>query len=135
MLLRARRRAVRLGRADAFVLADAQDLPFRDGAFDAAVLHHVLAVVPDARAALAEAARSVASGGRLTVLDKFVRKGGRAGLPRRLLDRLLRHRVTGLLLVFEEALAAAPSLVVVDDRDDLPGGAYRRILLRKEERA
>jgi len=134
MLLRARARSRRLGRHDAFVLADAQRLPFSGGAFPRAVLHLVLAVVPDPRAALAEAARAVAPGGRLAVLDKFVRHGTRPSLLRRLLDRLLHDRVTGLLLVFEEALASAPSLSVVADHADLRGG-YRRIVLRKEGEA
>jgi len=132
MLLRARERSRRLGRADSFVLADARRLPFRDGAFPGAVLHLVLAVVPDPRAALAEAARAVAPGGRLAVFDKFVRAGTRPGLLRRLLHRLLRDRVTGLLLDLEETLAATPSLSVLLDQAELPGGAYRRIVLRKE---
>lgn len=132
MLLRARARSRRIGRSDAFVLADAQRLPFRSGALDAAVLHLVLAVVPDARAALAEAARVVAPGGRLAVLDKFVPPGTRPGLVRRLLDRLLRDRATGLLLRFEEALAGAPDLAVAEDEKLLLGRSYRRILLRKE---
>jgi ubiquinone/menaquinone biosynthesis C-methylase UbiE len=132
MLLRARARSRRLGRSDAFVLADARRLPFRDGAFPGAVLHLVLAVVADPRAALAEAARAVAPGGRLAVFDKFVRAGRRPGLLRRLLDRLLRDRVTGLLLRFEDALDAAPTLSVLLDEPELPGGAYRRIVLRKE---
>jgi ubiquinone/menaquinone biosynthesis C-methylase UbiE len=132
MLLRARERSRRLGRSDGFVLADAQRLPFRGGSLAGAALHLVLAVVPDPGAALAEAGRAVATGGQLTVLDKFVRAGERPGPVRRLLDRLLRDRVTGLLLCFEEALAAAPALAVAEDEADLFGGAYRRILLRKE---
>lgn len=132
MLLRARARSRRLGRSDSFVLADAQRLPFLDGSLPAALLHLVLAVVPDARRALAEAARAVTAGGRLAVLDKFVPAGARPGVLRRLLDRLLRERATGLLLGFEEALAAAPSLVLVDDAAAPLGGSYRRILVRKE---
>jgi ubiquinone/menaquinone biosynthesis C-methylase UbiE len=132
MLLRARERSRRFGRADTFVLADAQRLPFRKGSLDGAVLHLVLAVVPDPGAALAEAARVVVPGARLAVLDKFVRAGERPGHGRRLLDRLLRNLATGLLLSFEEALAAAPSLSVSLDEPDLLGGAYRRILLVKE---
>jgi hypothetical protein len=66
------------------------------------------------------------------VLDKLVRTGERPGVVRRLLDRLLRDRATGLLLSLEESLAAAPTLSVAADEVDLFGGAYRRILLRKE---
>jgi len=132
MLLRARDRSRRLGRSDAFVLADAQRLPVREGSLGGAVLHLVLAVVPDPGAALAEAARAVAAGGSLAVLDKLVRAGEHPGPFRRLLDRLLRDRATGLLLRFEEALAAAPLLAVAEDEADLFGGAYRRMLLRKE---
>ncbi len=132
MLLRARKRSRGLARSDAFVLADAQRLPFRGGSLAGAILHLVLAVVPDPGAALAEAARSVVTGGHLAVLDKFVRAGERPGPVRRLLDRLLRDRATGLLTRFEEALAAAPLLAIAQDEADLFDGAYRRILLRKE---
>ena len=49
------------------VQADATALPFATGIFDAAVMRHVLHLIPDWRAAVAEALRVVRSGGKLLV--------------------------------------------------------------------
>ncbi len=48
---------------------DANDLPFADGTFDAAVLVQVIEYVPDAVGALREIGRVLAPGGRLLVAD------------------------------------------------------------------
>ncbi len=53
---------------------DMYRLALPDGAFDAAILHHVLHFADDPAAALAEAARTLAPGGRLVVID-FARHG------------------------------------------------------------
>jgi ubiquinone/menaquinone biosynthesis C-methylase UbiE len=50
---------------------DAQDLPYDDGSFDAAVLVTVLGEIPDQDAALREIARVLRSGGRLIVGELF----------------------------------------------------------------
>jgi ubiquinone/menaquinone biosynthesis C-methylase UbiE len=47
------------------LLAEATRLPFRDGAFDATLLVHILHLVPDMEAALAETIRVVRPGGLL----------------------------------------------------------------------
>lgn len=131
MLARARRRARRAGSRPGLYVADAMRLPFRDACFDAAALHLILAVVPDPRPALAEAARVVKPGGRIAVFDKFVREGSRAGLGRRAADRLLRPFVTGLNTCFEDVLRVVPELNVEADQPALAGGLFRRILLRR----
>jgi phosphatidylethanolamine/phosphatidyl-N-methylethanolamine N-methyltransferase len=69
MLRRADRRARRLGRAVDLVLADAQHLPFRDGAFDAAADTFVFCSVPDPIAGLREVHRVVRDGGRVHLLE------------------------------------------------------------------
>ena len=51
--------------------ADARDMPFEDGRFDAAYLTAVLGEVPDQDAALRELARVVRPGGRVVVGELF----------------------------------------------------------------
>ncbi|HSD40448.1 MAG TPA: methyltransferase domain-containing protein [Burkholderiales bacterium] len=118
-------------RADlALVRGDAMRLPFADGAFDFVVMHLIVAVVPDPARCLAEAARVLRPGGRALVLDKFLRSGQRAPV-RRALNAISRHVATRLDVVFEDALAAAPSLVVESDAPALVGGWFRSIALVK----
>ena len=74
MLERARAKSAFLADVE-LIEGDATALPFPDASFDVALLHLILAVVPDARAALAEAARVVRPGGRASVFDKFVPPG------------------------------------------------------------
>jgi ubiquinone/menaquinone biosynthesis C-methylase UbiE len=52
-----------LGGGAAYVVADAQDLPFDDESFDAVIANHMLFHVPDRPRALAEIARVLRSGG------------------------------------------------------------------------
>ncbi len=128
MLERARPRASDLD-ID-FILGDSQCLPFPDASFDHAVLHLILAVVPEPAACLAEAARVVRPGGSLRILDKFLRPGALAPM-RRLLNPLSRRLATRLDVVFEDILADSANLAVIDDRDALLSGWFRLIELRK----
>lgn len=129
MLLRALPRSS--GLAFRPLLGDAQRLPLVDASFDAAVLHLILAVVPDPAACLGEIARVLKPGGRVLVFDKFLRPGQTAWL-RRLANPLLRRVATRLDVVFEEVLAQTPGLVVEDDRSALGGGWFRLIRLRRD---
>ncbi len=69
MLRRAASRARRLGRAVDLVLADAQHLPFRDGAFAAGAATFVFCSVPDPVAGLRELRRVVRKDGRMRLLE------------------------------------------------------------------
>ena len=69
MLQRAVARATRLGRPPDFVLADAQHLPFQDGAFDETASTFVFCSVPDPLAGLKEARRVVRDDGHLNLLE------------------------------------------------------------------
>lgn len=126
------RRAVRRGNGPPFLpaLGDAQRLPFANGSFDAAVLHLILAVVPDPAACLAETCRVVRPGGTILVFDKFLRPDQRAPL-RRLLNPLSRRVATRLDVVWEEVLAAVPGLAEEENCPALAGGWFRRIRLAK----
>lgn len=112
----------------AWVQGDSQALPFGDAVFDHAVLHLILAVVPDSVRALRESARVVKPGGSLHILDKFLRPGQRAPL-RRALNQLTRHMATRTDVVFEEVLAQVTGLTVAADEAAAFGGWFRRIRL------
>lgn len=113
-----------------WVQGDSQQLPFRKESFDHVLLHLILAIVPDTSTALREAARVVRPGGRLFILDKFLRRGEAAPL-RRLINPLMRRIATRTDVVFEDALAATGNLRVIDDQPALAGGWFRMITLEK----
>ena len=112
------------------VRGDAQHLPFADGSFDAAVLHLILAVVPEPAACLAETARVLRPGGYALIFDKFLRPGQPA-LLRRLANPFIRRIATRLDVVFEDVLAAAPALAMEKNQPALAGGWFRFICLRR----
>ncbi|QKT04354.1 methyltransferase domain-containing protein [Ectothiorhodospiraceae bacterium 2226] len=129
MLRRAERRRER---DVALVQGDAMALPVARWSFQAAVLHLILAVVPDPVRALREAARAVVPGGQLLVLDKFLRRGQRAPV-RRALSPLLGRIATRTDVVLEDLLEQVPELRVRHDAPALAGGWFR--LLELEVRA
>jgi len=69
MLRRARRAASLRGDYLPLVQADAQALPFRDGALDGVTLHSLLYLLERPRFALAEARRVLRPGGRIALLE------------------------------------------------------------------
>lgn len=130
MLRRAAPRAVGL-QLD-LVQGNSMALPFADDSFDHAVLHLILAVVPDPAACLAETARVLKPGGSVLLVDKFLRPGERAPL-RRLLNPLARRLATRTDVVFEEVAAQVPQLQVEEDAPLLAKGWFRSIRLVKGE--
>lgn len=128
MLARCARRAAGINFAP--VQGDSLALPFRDASFDHAVLHLILAIVPDPARALAETVRVVRSGGVILVFDKFLRIGQQA-LVRRLLNPVASRLVTRLDVVFEEVLAAVPGVRVTQDEPAAAGGWFRMIRLER----
>jgi ubiquinone/menaquinone biosynthesis C-methylase UbiE len=111
-------------------LGDVMALPYPDAQFDVVVMHLILAVVPQPALALKEAERVLRPGGRILLLDKFLRPGQKAPL-RRLLNTLSRHLATRTDVVFEEVLACCPSLSPREDRPALANGWFRYIHLEK----
>lgn len=128
MLGRAQPRCTRLQLR--LVQGDSQRLPLRSEYFDIALLHLILAIVPDPVSALRETARVLKPGGRVFVLDKFLRAGQRAPL-RRALSPLAARIATRLDVVFEEILAAVASLKLARDEPVLARGWFRSIELVK----
>ena len=130
MLARARRKAAALNLVIQLDAGDARALPYPDAAFDVVVLHLILAVTPHPEGVLVEAGRVLRPGGRVLILDKFLRPDQKAPI-RRLVSPLLGLLATRTDVVFEEVLARAPGLEVVSDRPALAGGWFRHIVLRK----
>lgn len=128
MLAKAQRRLA--GSHIQLVQGDVQRLPFADACFDAVVMHLILAVVPEPKACLAEAARVLKPGGYILVFDKFLKPGERA-LWKRAMNSLTRHVATRLDVVFEDVLAAAPGLQCRHDEPAMAGGWFRLIRLHK----
>jgi len=114
----------------AAVQGDSLALPFRDASFDSAVLHLILAIVPDAARALAETARVVRPAGQILILDKFLRRGESAWV-RRVVNPLAARMVTRLDVVFEDVLARVPGLRLASDEPAAAGGWFRRIRLER----
>lgn len=108
---------------------DVQRLPFRDGSFDAAVLHLILAVVPAPTLCLAEAARVLKPGGQLLVFDKFLRPDESGW--KRVLNPLTRHVATRLDVVFEDVLEEVGGLDLKTNQAALASGWFRLIRLQK----
>jgi len=134
MLARARRRARHGGLPMRLVEGDIMRLPYEDASYDAVVMHLILAVVPDPHRALQEAARVLRPGGRVLILDKFLRPGQAAPL-RRLISPLLARIATRTDVVFEDLLRAAPTLALQSDTPALAHGWFRRIVLERRARA
>ena len=111
------------------VQGDAMALPLADGSVDCAVMHLILAVVPEPRRCLAEALRVVRPGGELLVLDKFLRRGRPAPL-RRLMNPISRRIATRLDVVLEDLLDAS-GCDVLSDEPALVGGWFRRLRLSR----
>ncbi|HET7060652.1 MAG TPA: class I SAM-dependent methyltransferase [Nitrosospira sp.] len=129
MLQRAK---ARIGTLDLdLVQGDSTTLPFADECFDHVVLHLILAIVPDARACLKETARVLKPGGKVLILDKFLKPGETAWF-KRTLNVLSQHLVTRLDVVFERVLTTAPELKVEADVPVLAGGWFRSIRLAKD---
>lgn len=128
MLRRARPKA---RRGTHLAVMDGHRLAVPDGAFDGAVLHLVLAVIPDAALCLREAARALRPGGRVVVFDKFVRTR-RPPAALRALNVVIRVLFTDMTRRFEDILEqSGAGLVVVRDEPSFAGGLYRRLLLRR----
>lgn len=130
MVERTRRRAAQLGCDVEARVGDAQALEYPDAWFDAVVLHLIVAVAPDGRRVLEEAARVLKPGGRAVVFDKFAPEGKRPSLLRRVLNvatRVVATEITRQL----EPLVRGTGLEIVRREPAAPAALFEIALLRK----
>ncbi len=97
---------------------NAERLELPDGSFDAVLLHQVLEVVADPVACLAEAARVLRVGGRISVYDKFVGEDAPHGPLRAAIARAVDLVFTTSKVRFSELLARSGAAVVVEHREE-----------------
>lgn len=129
MLARARARLPLPGRDIELVEADAvQFLGKHAQAFDAAVLHLVLSVVPDGRACLQATLAALRPGGRAVVFDKFA-PDGRISTARRAANLVVSRLGTDVTRRFGPMLADSPAHIVHDE--PALHGLYRIILIER----
>jgi phosphatidylethanolamine/phosphatidyl-N-methylethanolamine N-methyltransferase len=96
--------------------AERLDLP--DESFDAVLLHQVLEVVADPVACLAEAARVLRVGGRISVFDKFVGEEAAHGPLRAAIARAVDLVFTTSKVRFSELLQRSGAPLVVAHREE-----------------
>ena len=133
------------------VVADAQDLPFEDGSFDAALCAFGVRNLDDPRAGLAELARVLRPGGTAAILEFFRPERGARRLFHDLYNRNVLPALGGLISGHADAyrylassmesflsrreleeLAAACRLPAVRSTDLFPAAASL-VVLRKED--
>lgn len=110
--------------------ADVMQLPFNDNHFDIVQMNLILAVVPQPLLALQEAIRVLQPGGKIFIMDKFLKPGETAPL-RKAINLLMRHIATRTDVVFEELLAECPQVKMIKDEPALLNGWFRLIDLEK----
>lgn len=112
----------------ALVEGDSLSLPFAAHTFDIAILHLIVAVVPAPLICLRETARVLKPGGRVLLIDKFLRRGKDAPL-RRILTPLVGRIATRLDVVLEDLLEEVPELTIEIDVPAMAKGWFRQIQL------
>lgn len=112
-------------------LGNALELDFDEAEFDIVIMHLILAVVPKSAVALQQVQRVLKPGGKVLILDKFL-KPGQWALGRRLINIPLQFMATRTDVVFEEVLAQSPQLQCISDEPVLASGWFRQILLSKK---
>lgn len=133
MLNRAHKQAILKPETSITLLqADVMNLPFEDNRFDAVIMHLILAVVPDPLMALKEASRVLKPGGKIYILDKFIRPGQRA-LLLRLVNTFSRHIATRMDVIFEDLHSGCDELILTRDEPAMLGGWFRHIELQKRQ--
>jgi ubiquinone/menaquinone biosynthesis C-methylase UbiE len=109
---------------------DGQRLNIADNSADKIILHLILAVIPDPVACLKESERVLKPNGRITVFDKFVPKGRKLSLLRKILNPITNLLFSNITRRFENIISETNLVIESDAPADLNGN-FRIIRLRK----
>ena len=112
------------------IVMDGQKLSFPDQYFDKIILHLILAVIPDPVLCIKEAERLLKPGGQIAVFDKFLPKGQKISLLRKLINPISVFLVTNLNRRFEDIISHTGLQTISDANADF-GGIFRIFLLKK----
>ncbi|GAB4428916.1 MAG: class I SAM-dependent methyltransferase [Chloroflexi bacterium OHK40] len=124
MVHRTATRATGLGRVIDTAVMNGQQVALADGAFDAVVLHLILAVIPDPMACAREAARLLRPGGRAAIFDKWLPDGARPSLARRAVNAVTSAAFSDINRQLGPILATTDLRVTHQEPAGL-GGAYQ----------
>lgn len=132
MLSGATLRAKNLNRGNvALKVMDAEALEYPDNYFDKAVLILFLTVVYDPKKVLSEVARVMKPGGKILVLDHFVRSGLVPAPVLSILENIMKLSFTSFSRVFEEIAEGQGLSVVSEFSSKIPG--FSIYVLRKDD--
>lgn len=113
------------------LIMDGHSLQFENNSFDLAILHLILAVIPDPVKCLQEVERVIKPGGRIVVFDKFVKKGKKPSLPRKLANLFTSFLFSNINRSIDE-IASHTKLQKVSDEEAHFNGNFRIILLERK---
>jgi phosphatidylethanolamine/phosphatidyl-N-methylethanolamine N-methyltransferase len=112
------------------VVMDGQALAFENDSFDKIILHLILAVIPDPLSCANEASRVLKPGGTVVVFDKFVPKGRKISLKRRVANVFSNFFFTDLTRNTDSIFKNSGLTVISDEEADWHGN-FRLIKLIK----
>lgn len=130
MIAKSKNLALSIGMEITAEVMDGQALTFPDNTFDVVILHLILAVIPDPNRCISEAERVLKPGGRIAVMDKFL-KAERPGLLRRIVNPFSIILFTDINRKLSDIISVT-KLKIVHDEPSLLNGFFRIIQLRKE---
>jgi phosphatidylethanolamine/phosphatidyl-N-methylethanolamine N-methyltransferase len=130
MIARTLKRNILLKRNLTAEVMDGQRLIFADSTSDRIILHLILAVIPDPVACIRECERVLKPGGRITVFDKFVPRGRKLALFRKVFNPITNLLFSNITRRFEDFVSKT-NLVIESDVPADFNGNFRIIRLRK----
>jgi phosphatidylethanolamine/phosphatidyl-N-methylethanolamine N-methyltransferase len=130
MIARSVKKNIRYHRnLNAFVM-DGQHLKLRDDTVDKIILHLILAVIPNPILCLKECERVLKPGGYITVFDKFVPKGQKLSLCRKIFNPITNLLFSNITRRFENIVSETRLVIESDVAADFNGN-FRIMRLHK----